>query len=118
MAKVLGLGGVFFKCANVESYRAWWAQHMNVDVKAWGSMEWDSDGEARTMMSPFASGSTYLMPSAKDFMINLRVDDVRALLDRARIGGATILGDVEETEYGIFGWFLDPEGIKLSLIHI
>ncbi len=115
MAKILGLGGVFFKCADVEAYRAWWGKHMGVDVAAWGSMEWASDGAGRTIMSPFKSDSSYLEPSSERFMINLRVDDVRGLIEKAKKGGATVIGEVEDTEYGIFGWFIDPEGIKIEL---
>ena len=115
MAKILGLGGVFFRCENVESYRKWWADHMGVDVAQWGSMEWEADGKGRTMMSPFKSDSDYLAPSTEKFMINLRVDDVRGLIEKAKNGGATVIGEVEDTEYGIFGWFIDPEGIKIEL---
>ncbi len=115
MAKILGLSGVFFTCADVESYRAWWAEHMGVDIAQWGSMEWMADGKGRTMMSPFKSDSTYLEPSNERFMINLRVDDVRGLIEKAKKGGAAIIGEVDDTEYGIFGWFIDPEGIKIEL---
>jgi len=115
MAKILGLGGVFFKCRDVDAYRKWWAEHMEMDVTDWGTMEWDSDGKGKVMMSPFTGDSDYLDPSEKDFMINLRVDDVAALIEKARQGNAKIIGDVEDTEYGIFGWFIDPEGIKIEL---
>ena len=115
MAKVLGLGGVFFICENAESYRQWWADHMGIDVKSWGAFQWNSDGKSFTMMSPFGKDSEYLQPSTARFMINLRVDDVRTLLEQAKNGGATVIGEVEETEYGIFGWFIDPEGIKIEL---
>jgi len=48
-------------------------------------------------------------------MINLRCDDVKALIENARDGGAKICGEIEDTEFGIFGWFIDPEGIKIEL---
>ncbi len=115
MAKVLGLGGVFYKCKDVDAYRDWWRDKMGVEIKEWGAMQWDSDGQSFTMMSPFAGDSTYLDPSEHRFMINLRVDDVRTLIDRAQKGGATVIGEVEDTEFGIFGWFIDPEGIKIEL---
>ena len=115
MAQILGMGGVFFKCKNVEGYRAWWAEHMGVDIKDWGAMQWDSDGQGFTMMSPFRGDSDYLDPSPEKFMINLRVDDVRTLIEQAKAGGATVIGEVEDTDYGIFGWFIDPEGIKIEL---
>ena len=115
MAKVLGLGGVFFKCRDVEAYRVWWATHMGVDVKPWGAFQWESDGQAFTMMSPFEKASNYLDPSKDRFMINLRVDDVATLLKQAKAGGATDINGPEDTEFGIFGWFIDPEGIKIEL---
>ena len=115
MANILGLGGVFYTCNDVEAYRKWWVDHMGLDLEAWGSFQWRSDGQAFTMMSPFKSDSDYLQPSQERFMINLRVDDVRTLIDRARKGGAKIVGDIEDSEYGIFGWFIDPEGIKIEL---
>lgn len=115
MAQILGLGGVFFRCKDVEAYRAWWAEHMGVDVKEWGAFQWDSDGKGFTMMSPFKNDSEYLAPSAERFMINLRVDDVASLIEKAKNGDATIVGEVEDTEFGVFGWFIDPEGIKIEL---
>lgn len=115
MAKILGLGGVFFRCNDAEAYREWWAEHMGVDVREWGAFQWDSDGQSFTMMSPFSKDSDYLQPSRERFMINLRVDDVKSLLQQAEGGGATVIGDIQDTEYGIFGWFIDPEGIKIEL---
>ncbi len=115
MSRILGLGGVFFLCENVENYRKWWKDIMGAPVESWGSMEWPADGKGRTMMSPFAGDSEYLKPSTARFMINLRVDDVVSLMKKAADGGAKVVGEVEDTDYGIFGWFIDPEGIKIEL---
>ena len=113
--QVLGLGGVFFKVKDVEAYRAWWKIHMGVNVKEWGSFEWASDGQSFTMMSPFKADTDYLKPSKAEFMINLRVDDVASLIEKARAGGAEIIGEIDDTDYGIFGWFIDPAGLKIEL---
>lgn len=113
--EILGLGGVFFRCPDVEAYRDWWAEHMGVDVAQWGAMEWDADGKGRTMMSPFQEDSEYLAPSTAQFMINLRVNDVRGLMEKVRASGMEIVGEIEYTEYGIFGWFIDPAGLKIEL---
>lgn len=115
MAKILGLGGVFFTCKDVDSYRKWWADNLSVDITDWGAIEWKADGKGQTMMSPFAADSTYLEPSLERFMINLRCDNVESLIEKARKGGAEICGDMQDTEFGIFGWFIDPEGIKIEL---
>ena len=48
-------------------------------------------------------------------MINLIVDDLDGCLARVREGGATVMPDVEDSEFGRFGWFCDPEGNKVEL---
>ena len=115
MANILAVGGVFFKCKDVEGYRAWWAKYMGAELTDWGTFEYTPDGKGRTMMSPFKSDSDYFDGTDERFMINLRVDNVAALIERARKGGAKIMGEIEDTEFGIFGWFIDPEGIKIEL---
>lgn len=115
MAKILGLGGVFFKCPDTKAWGEWWKAHMGVEIKEWGAMEWPNDGKAFTLVSPFKEDTDYFAPSEARFMINLRVDDVPAMLEKARAGGAEIIGDVTDEGYGIFGWFIDPEGIKIEL---
>ena len=115
MAKILGLGGIFFKCPDAESYRAWWTEHMGVDISQWGSAEFANDGKAYTVFSPFKADTDYFAPSEQSFMINMRCDDARAMLQKAIKGGAKALGEVEEEPYGIFAWFLDPAGIKIEL---
>lgn len=113
--QILGLGGVFYKVSDPKAYCGWWETHMGLNPTDWGNFEWEPDGKGRVMMSPFANDTEYLAPSTKGFMINLRVSGIAALIERARAGGAQIVGTVENTEYGIFGWFIDPEGIKIEL---
>ena len=48
-------------------------------------------------------------------MINYRVDDVRSLVGLLRNEGCQVLDDVEESEFGIFAWVIDPEGNKVEL---
>ncbi|MEP1229729.1 MAG: VOC family protein [Litorimonas sp.] len=117
MAQILGLGGVFIRCVDANKYRRWWLDHMEVDITAWGTMEWPhlDDGPSRTMLSPFDNNTDYFDPSIQPVMINLRTDNVPAMLERAEEGGAWIAGDAQETEYGVFGWFIDPEGYKIEL---
>ena len=38
-----------------------------------------------------------------------------AMLERAREGGMLVAGEAQNTEFGIFGWFIDPEGYKIEL---
>ena len=115
MAKILGLGGVFIKSSDGDAYRKWWKTHMGVDISEYGSMEWPNDGKSMTLMSTFKQDTDYFAPSKERFMINLRVDDVTAMIEKARAGGAKIIGEISDEGYGVFGWFLDPEGIKIEL---
>lgn len=115
MAKILGLGGVFFKCPDVDDYRKWWRDHMDVNISEWGSAEFQSDGQAYTVFSPFKADSDYLAPSTLPFMINFRTDDALGMLEKAVAGGAKAVGKPEEHEYGTFAWFIDPAGIKIEL---
>ena len=43
------------------------------------------------------------------------VDDVRAAIERVREDGAEIAGDVEDSEFGAFGWFVDPDSNRVEL---
>lgn len=115
MAKVLGVGGIFLRCLDVEAYRNWWAQIMGLDITDWGTFEWERTDSSRSMFSPFADDSTYFEPSTERIMINLQVEGVPELIDKARRGGANICGEIETSEYGTFGWFIDPEGYKIEL---
>lgn len=115
MAEILGVGGVFFRAKDPKAYANWWKAHMGVAVSEWGSMEWKSDGKSFTLLTPFADDTDYFKPSSAQFMVNLRVDDVAGMLEKARAGGAEIIGDISDEGYGVFGWFLDPEGVKIEL---
>lgn len=56
--------------------------------------------------------STYFAPSRASFMVNYRVEDLEAVLAALRAEGCEV---AEETEFGKFGWVLDPEGNKIEL---
>lgn len=115
MANVLGFGGVFLKVADTKAYTDWYNRALGVDITDWTTMMWSSDGQGFTMLSPFSSDTEYFGPSKRSFMINLRVDDVPALIERVRNAGGEIAGEIERSEYGVFGWFIDPEGLKVEL---
>jgi uncharacterized glyoxalase superfamily protein PhnB len=48
-------------------------------------------------------------------MVNFRVEDLHALLVALRAEGCAVDEKVEESEYGKFGWVVDPEGNKVEL---
>ena len=68
-----------------------------------------------TAWSPFREDTTYFDPSPAPFMINYRVADLHGLLEQLRREGVEVIDQIEEGEYGRFGWIIDPEGTKIEL---
>ncbi len=118
MAKVLGVGGVFFKCRNKEALSAWYKKHLGMSLNQLGGIEFDhadAPTGAYCVWGPFAADTEYFSPSNKEFMINLIVDDLERALQQVEEGGAERVGGIENYDYGRFGWFVDPEGTKVEL---
>ncbi len=115
MAKVTGLGGVFYKAADPDKTRAWYQETLGVGGE-WGAMFPFSKDSADgfSLLSPFKSDSDYFAPSEAGFMVNLRVDDLDGMIADLQDKGIAILGRQDE-DYGLFAWILDPDGIKIEL---
>jgi len=119
MAKVLGVGGVFFKASDPEQLAKWYEKWLGVPIDSsyWGaSFQPSAMPEAGyTVWSPFQADTSYFEPSGNRFMFNLIVDNLTEALQQVQEGGATLSGDPEESDFGQFGWFIDPEGNKVEL---
>ena len=115
MGRISGLGGIFYKVADPEATRAWYQEHLGIGGE-WGAMfPFKKDGpEGFALLSPFKADSDYFEPSALPFMINLRVDDIDAMVASLEAKGIAILGRQEE-DYGRFAWILDCDGVKVEL---
>jgi len=121
MKRVTGIGGIFFKAKDPAALRAWYKTHLGIDVQDWGgaAFRWsDADGKpttGTTIWNVAAAGGDYYAPSKSTFMINYRVDDLHALIAALRAEGCNVMEKVEESEYGKFGWVMDPEDNKVEL---
>src|SRR5688572_17761219 len=117
MAKVLGVGGVFFKSADPKGLYDWYAKWLGMEFQGWGTAFYPKSMPAngQTVWSAFDATSDYFAPSQKDFMFNLVVDNLEEALGQVEEGGAPIIGEIEKLEYGSFGWFIDPDGNKVEL---
>lgn len=120
MKRVTGIGGIFFSAKDPVALRAWYKTHLGIDVQEWGgtAFRWaDDDGKAvaGTTIWSIGGGGEYFAPSAASFMINYRVEDVHGLLAALRSEGCNVLEKTDDSEYGKFGWVMDPEGNKVEL---
>ncbi len=95
MKRVAGIGGIFFKSKDPKALGAWYKTHLGIDVEDWGGTafrwKWPENPEGN------------------------RVEDLRAVLAALRAEGVYVEEKVEESEFGKFGWVIDPEGNTLEL---
>ena len=118
MSRVNGIGGIFFKARDPEALRTWYRDHLGLDIQSWGGLAFQSNAEPAnsvTVWTIFPSSTDYFDPSPAPFMINYRVSDLAHLLDTLRSEGCTVDDRMEESEFGKFGWVMDPEGNRLEL---
>ncbi|MBI1251417.1 MAG: VOC family protein [Alphaproteobacteria bacterium] len=119
--KVVGIGGVFLKAKDPEALKAWYRQNMGFDIQDWGGLgfSWSTpdrpDFDGATIWSLFSDTSDYFAPSTAKVMVNYVVEDLDASLAALRAGGCAVDDKIEESEFGRFGWVMDPEGNKLEL---
>jgi predicted enzyme related to lactoylglutathione lyase len=119
MKRVTGIGGVFIKAKDPDALRAWYRTHLGIDVQEWGgaAFAWADDAgqpvKGTTIWS--VGDGEYFAPSTAAFMINYRVMDLAALLQALREAGCNVLDKTDESDYGKFGWVIDPEGNKVEL---
>jgi predicted enzyme related to lactoylglutathione lyase len=117
MAKVVGVGGIFFKSPDPKRLYDWYSKWLGMDFEDWGTAYYPKTMPAngQTVWSAFPATTKYFHPSSKDFMFNLIVDNLEEAIEQVKAGGAEIIGQIERLEYGSFGWFVDPDGNKVEL---
>lgn len=115
MARVLGVGGVFFKAQDPDAVRAWYAGVLGVEAADWGGVAFEHPDRGAVVWTPFPSDTRNFEPSAAPFMINFIVDDLDGVLARAAERGVEPIGRQEADAFGRFAWLLDPAGVKIEL---
>jgi predicted enzyme related to lactoylglutathione lyase len=121
MAKVTGIGGVFFKSTNDHTKLAkWYSRNLGIRLEPWGGaiLKWADDRSGDRGLTVWHVAETHtewFSPSASSFMINYRIDDMAEMLTSLQQNGVEILKGPESHENGLFAWILDPDGNKVEL---
>jgi len=119
MAKVLGIGGLFFKARDPKALADWYGDVLGFQIAGEGGRVYARLGEpgaGYAVWSLFDAASNYLKPSQKDFMLNLVVDDIDAVMANITASGGQQVDSISDYgDLGRFGWFLDPEDNKVEL---
>ncbi len=121
MAKITGIGGIFFKSRGDDAaLRAWYEKHLGMPLEDFGGaiLKWPDDTAedgGLTVWHIAERDSQWFSPSDASFMVNYRVDDLGELLAQLRADGIEIVSGPESHENGKFAWILDPDGNKVEL---
>jgi predicted enzyme related to lactoylglutathione lyase len=119
MKKITGVGGVFFKARDPKGLMEWYTQHLGLEFQyGFIQLSWADDPRSKTGSTTFAifkEDADNFNPGEKPYLINFRVSDLGALLAELREKNVTVSTDVQEYDFGRFGWLVDPEGNKIEL---
>jgi len=118
--RVTALGGIFFKCNDPAAIREWYNKHLGLNTDQYGTtFEWrhtdEPDKKGYNVWSTFPNDTKYFEPSGREFMINLRVENLEWLLEELEKEGISQIGETQIYEYGKFAHIIDPEGTKIEL---
>ena len=107
MARVTGIGGIFFRSSDTKALAEWYETHLGV-TELW------SQEAGMTVFAPFKQSTEYF-PEDKQWMINFRVDDLDAMMDQLKAAGIAVETRPDEwdtPETGRFARIHDPEGTR------
>jgi predicted enzyme related to lactoylglutathione lyase len=109
MERVTGIGGVFQRAGQAASLREWYGEHLGIDISDWGTktFEWTPGGST--------TWALFDHEPEQPFMVNFRVADLDAMLAQLRSAGVEVIEAPVESEYGRFGWAVDPEGTRFEI---
>ena len=119
MARVTGIGGVFLRSTDPKRLSAWYIEHLGLPATEWGvSFDWKDEvpaGTGQTAWSTFPQDTEYFGAAEQQMMINYRVDDLDALLEKLAAAGVWIDPKRQDEGYGKFAWIKDLDGNRVEL---
>ena len=121
MAKVTGIGGVFFKArSDAKALASWYQKNLGMTLEDFGGavLQWEQDtaeDEGLTVWHVAENDSEWFSPSDAGFMINYRVDDMAGMIRQLTDNDVAIFQGPGTQENGIFAWVIDPDGNKVEL---
>jgi predicted enzyme related to lactoylglutathione lyase len=114
MARVTGIGGLFFRARDPGALAEWYRVHLGItapEVAVW------AQEAGPTVFAPFAADSGYFA-AEKQWMLNLRVDDLAGMIAALQAKGIAVETRAEwdgDGAYGRFARIHDPEGTPIEL---
>ena len=121
MKRVTGIGGIFFNAKDPVALRAWYKKHLGIDVQEWGGAAFRWTDEAgnptagTTIWSVGGADGDHFAPSKSSVHDQLPGRGPARPAAALRSEGCNVLEKTDDSEYGKFGWVIDPEGNKVEL---
>ena len=114
MPKITGLGGAFIRANDPKALYAWYEKHLGLP-NTYGTFLFKAEDQRGKIAVTFFPRTSKYFPPEQPAMLNFQVDDLEALLTQLSSAGITVDPKREQSEYGHFGWFTDPEGNRVEL---
>ena len=119
---VTGIGGLFFRSADPDALNLWYREMLGIgagcvsDPQATANEWYWATTAGPTVFAPFKADTDYF-PADKAFMLNLRVDDLDAVLAPFHAKGLEVFTNPEwdDPSVGCFARVHDPEGNPIEL---
>ena len=91
MERVTGIGGFFFKAEDPAKLAAWYADNLGIDLvpNDYDTQPWTQQA-GPTVFGPFSKDTDYFGRDSQAWMLNLRVNDMDAMVAQLRAADAAL----------------------------
>ena len=117
--RIVGIGGVFFKCKDVAATKKRYSDKMGLKTDQYGATfafkKLDAGDVGTLQWSAFPSDTKYFLNDEQEFMINYRVENLEPLVENLKADGVVFTDEIENFEYGKFIHMLDADGRLVEL---
>lgn len=114
MEKALGIGGLFFRSRDPKAQAAWYQTHLGIGEPPYGL--WTQEA-GPTVFAPFSQDSDYFGRDSQQWMLNLRVGNLDAMIAQLQAAGIAVetRPEWDSPEVGRFARIHDTEGNPVEL---
>lgn len=115
MEKVLGIGGFFWRSRDPQALAKWYEDNLGINPvpTSYDGVPWEQEAGV-TVFAPFDHDTKMFAPD-KQFMLNFRVRDIKAMVAQLEAAGIAVEVDPETYPNGWFASLHDPEGNAIQL---
>jgi len=125
MAMIQGIGGVFIDTADAARLAAWYEDILGIVTEAhpdgsgyyrvFPTRDVDTSIIRENPVFAITQARETLADTGRGFVLNFRVDHLRAFLDQLRLKGVEIEDRILEWERGKHAWIRDADGNRIEL---